>query len=213
MLNLHLYTSFCFLAFIISFTPGPNVLLMVKYGLEYKLNKAVFPIPGIALALFTYAMIVAIGLARVITHYPKTYEFIRVGGACYLIYMGLNGFYKLYQNKSKPCDIHLQKEPCRKSLFLSGYICALTNPKILVIYLVFLPQFVDPAIKPFPQFLILSLTHILIVITSMLTYCLLANKSQNYIKKYSKIQSSFTNLILIILGIFLIFENFNIKLF
>ncbi len=123
--------------------------------------------------------------------------------------MGMSGLYKVFRNYKKTCNAIAQDTlPKRSKLFFSGYICALTNPKILVIYLVLLPQFVDPTRSGFAQFLILSLTHILMVIASMFTYCVLANKSQNFIKKYSKIQSSFTNLILIGLGVFLILEKF-----
>jgi homoserine/homoserine lactone efflux protein len=209
VLNLNLYMSFCFLMAMISFTPGPNVLLMVRYGLEYKLSKAVFPIPGIALALFTYALVVAIGMARLLIKYPQLYDLIRLLGSFYLIYLGLSGFYKLYLNKTKNCSAKVdEKNPKRRRLFFSGYLCALTNPKILIIYMVILPQFVDKTHKAFPQFCILSLTHIFLVVISMLTYCVLANKSQNFIKKYSKIQVSCTNFILLGLGVFMLLEKF-----
>lgn len=183
---------------------------MVKYGLEYELKDAVFPIPGIALALFTYAMLVALGLSRVLTKYPASYNCIRFAGACYLIYLGSSGFYKLYKNTAKPrtaLDSSLGAKRPRMKLFASGYICALTNPKILVIYLAFLPQFIDHTRKVLPQFFLLGLTHILIVMSSMTTYCVLANKTQNYIKKYAKYQTAFSNLILISLGVFLILEK------
>ena len=208
MLNLHLYMSFCVLIVILAFTPGPNVLLVVKSGLEHKLSRAIFPIPGIALAIFTYAVIVAVGLSRILTKYPLSYEIIRLSGACYLIYMGGMGFYKLYKNKAKlqTCNSEMV-ERCRRKMFVSGYMCSITNPKTFVMYLVLLPQFVDPAYKALPQFFLLGLTHIFIVIIAMLTYCFLANKSQSYIKKYARAQASFTNLTLVILGVFLLVEK------
>ncbi|MES2614874.1 MAG: LysE family translocator [Bdellovibrionota bacterium] len=209
MLNLHLYASFCILILIISFTPGPNVLLMVKYGMEHRLKEAIFPIPGIVLALLFYALIVSLGLVEILTKYPSVYKIICLVGACYLIYMGSSGLYKLYKNRGKPCsvDVVLKNHKCRRKLFTSGFLCAITNPKMVIIYLVLLPQFVDHNFKALPQFLILSLTHILAVVASMSLYCFLANKAQNYIKKYAKIQVAFTNLILIALGVFVLIEN------
>ncbi len=207
MLNLHLYMSFCVFAVILAFTPGPNVLLMVKYGLEYKLKEAFFSIPGIALALLTYAIIVSIGLSRVLTKYPASYDFIRIAGACYLIYMGISGFYKQYKSILSPTcrEKSVEDRRCRLKLFSSGYFCALTNPKILVMYLAFFPQFIDHSRKPFPQFCFLGITHVIIVMLSMTTYCTLAHKSRKYINKYAKIQYVFTNSILLILGLFLLF--------
>jgi homoserine/homoserine lactone efflux protein len=209
IINSHLYTSFCLLILILSFTPGPNVLLMVKYGLEYRFKHAIMPMPGIALALLTYVVLVSLGLSKVLSHYPNLYQVIRIAGACYLIYMGVSGFYKKVKNRWAPCAALSEQLPHkgRLKLFTSGYLCALTNPKILAIYLAFLPQFIDHSLRAFPQFLCLGLTHVFIVMTSMTTYCALANKSQTLIKKYSNIQTSITNAILIGLGLFLLMEK------
>ena len=167
--------------------------------------------PGIALALLTYALLVSLGLAKVINKFPNLYQAIHLSGACYLIYMGLTGLYKLSKTKFKPnpCahTFEAPEKKCRLKLFTSGYLCALTNPKILIIYLTLLPQFVDHTLKAFPQLICLGLTHVLIVMASMTTYCILANKSQVFIKKYSKIQISLTNSILIALGSFLLFDK------
>ncbi len=207
MLNLQLYTSFCFLAALISFTPGPNVLLMIKYGLEYKLKEAVFPIPGIALALLTYAVLVALGLSKILSKYPQLFHIIHILGACYLISIGLLGLFKQLRHKIIQLPSLQNQKACRLKLFSSGYICALTNPKILILYLILIPQFIDKSLNALPQFLFLGLTHILLVILSMTTYCILANQCQSYLKKYSRIQSIITHLILIGLGFFLILKS------
>jgi len=208
-MNMHLYLSFVVLISILAFTPGPNVFLMIKYGLEHHVKDALFTVPGICLGLLTYTLLVAVGLAQLIVLHPVFYDFIRIAGAFYLVYMGASGLYKIYFSKDSK---DLNKDPCsnkkfRSSLFVSGYLCALTNPKVIVIYLVFFSQFVDRKKDLFVQFITLGVTHVFIVACSMIFYCILANKAQKFVKKYSRIQMSVTNVILISLGVFLLTEK------
>lgn len=200
------YFSFLGIVFILAYTPGPNVLLMVKNGIEYQFKDALFAVPGVALAVFTYALLVSVGLAQTMIDYPIIFNSIRVSGSCYLIYLGIRSFYKIYflKNEEKFNDKKTESKKNRFNLFTSGYICAITNPKIFVLYLSFFPQFINQDKSPLAQFILLGVTHSFVSSTSMVFYCALANRAQNFIRKYSNIQISITNLIFILLGFFLL---------
>lgn len=213
MPNPQVYFSFLSLVFILAYTPGPNVLLMVKNGIEYQFKDALCAVPGVALAVLTYAFLVAIGLSQTMIDHPSLFNFIRVSGSCYLIYLGIRSFYKIYflKNDSKSDDKKIENKKNRFNLFTSGYICAITNPKIFVLYLSFFPQFINQDKAPLAQFILLGATHSFVSSTSMVFYCALANRAQNFIRKYSKIQVSITNLIFILLGFFLLVHSTQFK--
>lgn len=196
----------CFI-FILAYTPGPNVLLMIRNGLEYKVKDALFSVPGIVLAIFTYATVVALGLSHILTQHPALYSSIKVSGSIYLISTGMLGLKNIYFSKNKETnssDIKRQKETNRLKIFTSGYVCAVTNPKIFIMYMAFFPQFIDSSQNPKPQFALLGLSHMMITSSAMIFYCVLANRAQNFIKKYSRLQFIFTNLVLVLFGIFVL---------
>lgn len=215
MINFHIYLSFLCFIFILAYTPGPNVLLMIRNGLEYRIQDALFSVPGIVLAIFTYALLVALGLSHILTQHPTVYSSIKVSGSIYLISNGIFGLKKIYfsreKEKNKPCLPSGSNEastrlkiPPRFKIFTSGYICAVTNPKIFVMYMAFFPQFIDSAQNPRPQFALLGISHMMITTSSMVFYCVLANRAQNFIKKYARLQFTFTNLVLVLFGIFVL---------
>lgn len=207
--NTHVYFSFLGLMFFLVYTPGPNVLLMVRNGLEYRLRDAFFSIPGIILAILTYAIFASFGFAHLLSQHPESYRMIRLAGSVYLIYLGLIGMKKAFDLK-KNQSFSFQRKPLQKKeriqLFNTGYLCAITNPKILIFYLTFFPQFIDPQKSPTPQLALLITSHILITSSAMVFYCTLANHLQKYIEKYSKVQYFFTNSILIVFGIFILLK-------
>lgn len=207
-MNFHVYFSFLCLLLVLAYTPGPNVLLMIKNGLQYQVKDAIFSIPGILLAILSYALIVALGLSEILIKYPLLYHSIKNLGSIYLILIGTFGLKNLYLSNQKRKFAKEDEVVCkgnRLKLFVSGYICAITNPKIFVMYLAFFPQFINPNQNPTPQFLILGFSHIMITTSSMTFYCLLANKAQYFIKKHSKLQLTCTNVILVLFGTLLIF--------
>jgi threonine/homoserine/homoserine lactone efflux protein len=208
MMNFHVYFSFLCLISVLAYTPGPNVLLMIRNGLEYQIKDAVFSIPGILLAILTYALIVALGLSQILMKYPMLYHSIKNLGSIYLIFIGIVGLKNLYLSNQKKQSQKEGEVVCkgnRLKLFTSGYICAITNPKIFVMYLAFFPQFINPNQNPTLQFLVLGFSHVMITTSSMTFYCLLANKAQHFIKKHSTLQLTCTNVILVLFGTLLIF--------
>ena len=210
MLDIHIYCSFVILMAIIALTPGPNVILVLKYGVECHFKDAIFVIFGILLAFLMYGVIFAFGMSSIMNEAPNLFYCIRFIGSLYLIYLGLIGFVKLYKMRSQLFALHSaeKRKIYRKKLFLSGFLASATSPKTLINYSAIVPHFVNPAYKAFPQFVLLLSTHFLTVVMSLFTYCLLANRAKIFLKKYSIYQTIFANIILISLGVIVLFEKY-----
>ncbi len=125
---------------VISITPGPDMTYVFARGLSHGPRAGLISVGGIASGLVVHTLLVTLGLAVVMAQAQILFEVIRYVGAAYLVWMGI----KLLRDKSR-FDVHGTSERADwKKLYVQGLIVNLFNPKILLFYLAFLPQFADP---------------------------------------------------------------------
>jgi threonine/homoserine/homoserine lactone efflux protein len=88
-------------------------------------------------------------------------------------------------------------------LFWQGFLVSLTNPKTLLFYAAFLPQFVDPAVAPMPQFALLSATLLVVSLTFDSSYCLLAGRIRPWLRgaAVGRLRNRVTGTLLIASGV------------
>ena len=123
-----------------SITPGPHMTYVFARGLAHGPRAGLVSVAGIASGLFIHTMLVAFGLAVVMAQSPVLFEVIRYASAAYLVWMGI----KLLRDRSR-FDFHKDKVTADwRALYVQGLIVNLFNPKILLFFLPFLPQFADP---------------------------------------------------------------------
>jgi threonine/homoserine/homoserine lactone efflux protein len=120
-------------------TPGPDMLYVSARSLSQGTRAGLVSALGIAAGCLVQAAAVAFGLARLLAASPGLYRALRVAGAVYLLYLGAR---TLVAGESSE-DASLPREPLRR-VFLQGMMTNLLNPKVVVFFLAFLPQFVDP---------------------------------------------------------------------
>ena len=144
-------------------TPGPNMLYLVSRTLTQGRPAGLVSLGGVALGFVAYVAATALGLATVFTTVPVAYTTLRVAGACYLLYLAWQalrpGANPVFAVRELPRD-----SPRR--LFAMGFVTNLLNPKIAILYVSLLPQFVDPdrgAVAA--QVLILGAVQVAIAIT------------------------------------------------
>ena len=205
----HLYISFLLIAGTLAFSPGPNALLMVKYGSGHSLKEGIFVLSGIITALITYAILFTLGFYVVISKYPNIISFIYIIGSFYLIYLGSKSIYNFFIKQK-----YLINESCKTDIvhslhlcFITGYITAISSPNIILNYSAIVPHFVNYSHNPLPQILILLITHIFLAFISMNIYFILSKKAKIYFKKYAYIQVYISNIFLILIGLYVLFKN------
>jgi threonine/homoserine/homoserine lactone efflux protein len=136
----HLF-AFALLALGFVLTPGPNMIYLVSRSISQGPVAGLISLAGVALGFIVYMVCAAFGITALIMAVPYAYDALRVGGALYLLYLGWQA---LRPGGRSPFQVRdLPKDSARK-LFAMGFLTNLLNPKIAVMYLSLLPQFIDP---------------------------------------------------------------------
>ena len=119
-------------------SPGPNMAFVIAHGARYGWRGGVAAAFGIGAADLVLTAFTAAGLTAVIAQWPPSFDLIRVAGAVYLLWMA-------YQAIRTPATLpeHLAIQASLGSVFVRAMLNSLLNPKALLFFMVFLPQFVD----------------------------------------------------------------------
>jgi threonine/homoserine/homoserine lactone efflux protein len=144
-------------------TPGPNMIYLVSRSITQGRRAGQLSLLGVAVGFFVYLVLAAAGLATILTLVPMLYLSLKIAGAAYLLYLAWRalrpGGESAFAPKQLPHD-----RPRR--LFVMGAVTNLLNPKIAVLYMSLLPQFVDPHRGHIAeQTLILGLVQIAVALT------------------------------------------------
>ena len=123
-------------------TPGPNMIYLISRSICQGRTAGLISLGGIALGFVVYMLCAAYGLTALLMAVPYAYDAIRIAGAGYLLWLAWQavrpGGRSSFEVKNLPQD-----RPAR--LFSMGLLTVLLNPKVAVLYLSLLPQFIDPA--------------------------------------------------------------------
>ena len=150
---------------LISFTPGAGAINTMSNSLNAGFRRSIWGILGQQAALVVHVLIVALGVGVLVASSPVAFNVIRYAGAAYLVYLGVRQF------MSKPAveqerAATLRNEPAW-SIFRRGFWVNLLNPKAIVFFLAFTPQFIRPEQSLFTQYAVLTATIVVIDILVM----------------------------------------------
>jgi threonine/homoserine/homoserine lactone efflux protein len=156
--------SFALVALLMAVTPGPNMMYYVSRSICQGQIAGLISLAGVVVGLSIYMLAAAFGITALVFTIPHAYDGIRFAGAIYLLWLAWSA---VKPNGSSPFQPRkLPHDPPAK-LFRMGLITVVLNPKVAMIYLSLLPQFIDPHRgSPLTQSLILGLTQVVIAGTS-----------------------------------------------
>ncbi|TFD56607.1 MULTISPECIES: LysE family transporter [unclassified Cryobacterium] len=160
---------------LISFTPGAGAINTMNNSLTSGFRRSIWGIFGQQAALVVHVIVVALGVGVLVTSSPVLFNVIRYAGAAYLVFLGI----RLILQKPDPSR-DLAAPRARElawSMFRRGLWVNLLNPKALVFFLAFMPQFIQPEQPLLPQYLVLTVTVVLIDILVMWFFFAVAAKS------------------------------------
>ncbi|MFI6324895.1 LysE family translocator [Nonomuraea sp. NPDC050556] len=123
-------------------TPGPNMIYLVSRSITQGRRAGLVALCGVALGFTIYLTATCLGLTAIFALVPPVYTALKLAGAGYLLWMAWNAFRPGGTSAFEVRD--LEPESPRK-LFSLGLLTCLLNPKIAILYLSLLPQFIDPA--------------------------------------------------------------------
>ena len=160
---------------LVSFTPGAGAINTMSNSLTSGFRRSIWGILGQQAALVIHVMVVALGVGVLVASSPLAFNAIRYAGAAYLVYLGVRQFLSKPQLDQETTE-SLRNEPAW-SMFRRGLWVNLLNPKAIVFFLAFMPQFLRPEQPLLPQYLVLTATVVAIDILVMWFFFATAAKS------------------------------------
>lgn len=124
-------------------SPGPDMAVVTKNALAHGRRGVILTTSGIALALVIWVSATAVGLSAVLRTSGELLFVLKIAGAIYLAYLGIR---TLLESRMRPGELLTGTPPAAPAhaVFRQGFLSAISNPKLGVFFVTFLPQFVLP---------------------------------------------------------------------
>src|SRR4029079_14927752 len=143
-------------------TPGPTMLMCMTNSLNHGARHAMTSVAGAVTALVGVMLLSAMGLGALLAASESAFTVAKVAGAAYLIWLGIRTF---RSDTVLKLDAEAGPAATRSSFYLQGLLVGASNPKAVLFFPAFFPQFLDSAAPIVPQFAILALTFIALEFT------------------------------------------------
>jgi len=192
MMSMQAYLAFLAACIALALLPGPIVTLVIANGLRHGTRAALTNVAGAQAGLAIVIGVVAIGLTSLMATMGYWFDWVRFAGAAYLVWLGI----KLIRAPIEGVNVDEPPAPPRGGFFLQGFLVLLSNPKVLVFFGAFIPQFMDMNRDHFPQVAILGATFMVTAATTDAIYATLAGRARKFFsarrtRTLSRISGSF----------------------
>ena len=173
-MSLQLYLAFVAACIALALLPGPVVTLVIANGLRHGTRAALTNLAGVQLGLAIMIAVVAVGLTSMMATMGYWFDWVRFAGAAYLVWLGI----KLIRAPVEGIKADAPPPPPRGGFFLQGLLVLLSNPKVLVFFGAFIPQFVDMSRDHVSQVTLLGVTFMAAAGVTDAIYALLAGRAR-----------------------------------
>ncbi|MFV1983105.1 MAG: LysE family translocator [Thiohalomonadales bacterium] len=194
-----LFISFLIVSIGLIIIPGPNVLIIVSTSLTYGKSRGLQTVAGTSLAMFVQLIITGISTSLFIQLFSQGFYILKYLGIVFLLYLGLLHLkYAVFNQESK-------NKASSSTSFSRGFQLSLSNPKTIVFFSAFLPQFVSSSSNYLQKIGILSITYLLIATVLDSCYVLLSLKLKSLLElqNLSNVQNGFSAFLFISASIWL----------
>lgn len=171
-MSLEAYLAYLVACALIAIIPGPTVTLIVANSLTHGSRAGLLNVAGTQLGLGLMMGLLVVGLSTIIATMGWWFDWLRLLGAIYLVWIGV----KLLRASGALDEARRAPRP-RGGFLLQGMLVALSNPKMLLFFGAFIPQFVDPHGAYVGQVVLLSLTAMAVAALSDSAYALLTGRA------------------------------------
>lgn len=161
--------SFLLVSAVFIAVPGPNILVIVSTSLVSGKLRGLQTVIGTTMAMIVQLIIAALGTSLLLSTLSQGLIWLKWCGVAYLVFLGVNSLYSFYTRKKS-------KEPSASASMQRGFWVSLTNPKTILFFSAFLPQFANAENAYLPQITILSLSFLLLAVIIDCSYAILSAK-------------------------------------
>ena len=168
---------------VLTVTPGPSVLMCVTHGVNHGARRTLFSALGSVTAVVGIMACSAIGLGAALAASESAFNVIKWCGVAYLLYIGITTL----RSTDASFDLAAAQpstntEVSRLSLYVKGLLVGASNPKALLFFTAFFPQFINPAAPQLPQFLILGITFVCFELFWLMFYATFASRAAPWLR-------------------------------
>src|SRR6201995_3757276 len=175
-MSVQVYLAFVAACIALALLPGPVVTLLIANGLRHGTRAALVNIAGVQTGLCIMIGVVAIGLTSLMATMGYWFDWLRFAGAAYLVWLGI----KLIRFPVEGIGADAAPPPPRGGFFLQGLLVLLSNPKLLVFFGAFIPQFMDMSKDHVSQVTLLGVTFMVTAGITDAIYALLAGRARRF---------------------------------
>jgi len=201
------FYSFIIITIILTVSPGVDTMIVIKNVLLKNRKAGILSAIGICSGLLIHATFSALGLSVVLSQSEFLYNTIKIIGAFYLIWIGINTLKDM--NKNNLFEIEKSTKYILNNSFKEGLLSNLFNPKVAIFFLAFFPQFISPNDPILLKSLFLASIQFSIGLIWLIALSILIFKLKDIMLKplVNKVFKSFTGTIFILFGIVLALED------
>ena len=186
-----LYISFLLVSFGLIVIPGPNLIVIVSTSIAHGRQRGLQTVAGTSLAMAIQLFVTAVCTSSFIQLMAEGFSILKWAGVAYLVYLGIRHFMQALGPRGRINDVSAS------STFYRGFIVSLSNPKTLLFFSAFLPQFISSTEHYLQQMSILASTFLLMAVILDSCYALLASRIIASLRKHniSNVQHVFSGLL------------------
>lgn len=172
--------AFVGISLLLSITPGPDMAVVTKNALAHGRRGVLLTTTGIALALSIWVTATAVGLSALLRTSGEALFVLKLVGAAYLGYLGVR---TLIESRRRPAELQASAPAPAPghAIFRQGFLSAISNPKLGVFFVTFLPQFVAPGQALLPRLFLLGAIFAVIGCTWLNFYGLFVTRIRDVI--------------------------------
>jgi len=186
-MTLEIWAAFALASFVLLIIPGPTILTVVSYSIAHGRRANVPLVAAVALGDCTALLLSIAGLGAVLATSAWMFTAVKTAGGLYLIYLGV----KLIRTSASPLEFRQTDMPeSRWKLFTNTWLVTALNPKGIIFFVAFLPQFINPAQPSTPQLWILSVTFVALATFNATLFAVFATSARNLLSS-AKAQQRF----------------------
>lgn len=194
---------------ILTITPGADTMIVIRNTLRGGLADGLVSSLGICSGLFVHAFLSAVGISAILLYSASAFTILKTMGAIYLLWLGFSSFKTFFGN-------HYVRTPeAQKATFhfwisaREGFLSNVLNPKAVIFYMAFLPQFISPESSALAQSMFLAFLHFLVgnLWQGFLAYMICSANGLMMRRKVRKSLDFISGSVMVFLGIVLFLEK------
>lgn len=197
MISFHLYIAFIAATAILILIPGPNVALIVANSMAHGTRFGLTTVAGTSSAVVVQLSLTVLGATAALDFLAAGFDWLRWVGVAYLAWLGVAAW------RAPVVDLARVAPQGRSArlIFLRGFLVGLTNPKTLLFYGAFLPQFVTPGPDVPRQLVVLAATFLVIAVVLDSLWAILAGRLRTLIMAHARWRNRLTGGLLVGAGL------------